>query len=316
MSRLYRPETDTQRVQAMQAAKSKYNATDPTQRAYSADTHTRLDGFLPLYLTEIQERGTALSLQTEATAAINPQRRKLRLYISHFIIGLDNAILREELPASARAYYQLSVNGGAQPKLTTDEDLVQWANNIITGETNRTAAGGTALSNPTAAQVKDNLLLFEPLLADLTTRKSAYDKEQEDVNALRTEADDILADVWDEVLFYYRKDDAPSLRRKAREWGVVYRPSKDEEPSADEFSLKGTVTDTATGAPLADAEVLITELGQSTFTDADGRYIFGLQPAGSYTLKVVKAGYVTATASVTLTAGTLATVDVQMKAEA
>jgi hypothetical protein len=26
MSRLYRPETDTQRVQAMQAAKAKYNA--------------------------------------------------------------------------------------------------------------------------------------------------------------------------------------------------------------------------------------------------------------------------------------------------
>lgn len=315
MSRLYRPETDTQRVQAMQAANTKYNATDPTQRAFSADTYTRLDGFLPLYLTEIQERGTALSLQTEATAAINPQRRKLRLYISHFIIGLDNAILREELPASARAYYQLSVNGGAQPKLTTDEDLVQWANNIITGEANRTAAGGTALSNPTANQVKDNLLLFEPLMADLTTRKSAYDKEQEDVNALRTEADDILADVWDEVLFTYRKDDAPSQRRKAREWGVVYRPSKDEEPSADEFSLKGTIIDQATGTPLADVELLIVQLGQSTFTDAEGRYLFGLQPAGSYTLRISKVGYLPQDVPVTITAGSVATVDLAMKTE-
>jgi hypothetical protein len=43
------------------------------------------------------------------------------------------------------------------------------------------------------------------------------------VQDLRNEADLLIADIWDEVLFAYRKETPPSLRRKAREYGVVYR---------------------------------------------------------------------------------------------
>lgn len=55
-------------------------------------------------------------------------------------------------------------------------------------------------------------------------------------SALRPEADSVIRDVWDEVEFALRRLDPPSLRRRAREWGVFYalRPGEPEEPATPE----------------------------------------------------------------------------------
>ena len=228
MPHLYRPESDKQRIAALTEAKNKYNATLAPQRAFGIPTYLRLEAFLPIYKDKLLQRGTALSQQARSVTIIKPNRRMLRLYIGHYIIGLDNAILREELPASDRAYYQLPAGSRALPKLTTDDDLLLWAKFVVDGENARIAAGSVPLTNPTAIQVNDQLLDFRSLVNDLTTRKTAYDDAQEAVAALWDEADDLLKDIWDEVLFHFRKDDPPSLRRKAREWGLVYRATKKE----------------------------------------------------------------------------------------
>lgn len=309
---IYRPDTDTQRVQALQTAKAKYDGTAAAERAFSASTYAALDAFLPDYLAKLSERGIALSNQSSVTSKANPVRRSTRLYVSHFIMSFNMAVLREEFSPTDRAYYQLDVSSDSVPKLTTDEDLVQWAANIQTGEAARVAAGGDAMANPSAAQVADQMTILAPLLTELSTNKDAYDNAQQNVEALRATADEIIADAWDEVLFTFRKDDAPSMRRKAREYGVVYKPSKGEDPSADEFSAKGQVTDQTTLEPLSDVTVEIVELGQSTTTDVDGRYIFGLQPDGAYTMRFSRAGYKTAILPFVITAGSIATLDVKL----
>lgn len=234
MPHLYRPESDKQRITALTEAKAKYNATAAPLRAFGSATYAHLNAFLTLYSQQLQNRGTALSQQARVTAAIRPQRRVLRLYVGHFILGLDNAILRQELPKSDRARYQLPVSKRTLPKLTTDDDLVMWARNVISGEAARVAAGGTALSNPTAAQVQDRLNVFIPLYEELTTNRSAYDNAQEAVAELWPEADELLKDIWDEVQFHFRKDEPASLRRKAREWGLVYKETKKEEEDAEQ----------------------------------------------------------------------------------
>jgi hypothetical protein len=238
MPHLYRPESDKQRSNALTEAKAKYEATAAPLRAFSTATYDRLVAFLPTYKQLLQQRGSGLSQQATATAAIKPHRRMLRLYIGHFIIGLDNAMLREEVPKSSdRAHFQLPLDARALPKLTTDEDLLQWAKNVVAGETARINAGGTALSNPSAAQVQNQLNSFEPLCKELTTTRTAYDDAQEAVAAVWQETDELLKDIWDEVLFHFRKDQPPSLRRKAREWGLVYRENQkktEQEPETDQ----------------------------------------------------------------------------------
>jgi hypothetical protein len=39
---------------------------------------------------------------------------------------------------------------------------------------------------------------------------------------MREEVDELILDLWDELDFAYRRDEAPAKRRRLREWGVVY----------------------------------------------------------------------------------------------
>ena len=63
-----------------------------------------------------------------------------------------------------------------------------------------------------------------------STAKDAYDLGQETVSDQRLPLDVVVKDLWDTVEFNLRTEDASSLRRKAREWGVAYDGEEEEEP--------------------------------------------------------------------------------------
>ena len=68
----------------------------------------------------------------------------------------------------------------------------------------------------------------------------------------------------------------------------------------DAFRIVGQITG-ATGAPVGDALVSITEIGLAAITDLEGRYTLGMMPAGSYTLHV-ESGEITKNANITVPA--------------
>ena len=75
-------------------------------------------------------------------------------------------------------------------------------------------------------------------------------------------------------------------------------------------SVTGTVTDTATGQPVAGATVAVP--GLSLTTGSDGSYTLAGLPAGSYQVSVSDYGYQDAAATVTVTAGQATTDNVQL----
>lgn len=224
------PNTDDGRLSAMRAAKNKAESTSATDLAFSAETLKRLDDFLPLFRQEMNERGEALSGQAESTGEKEQAQERAAMFISHFIQGFNHAVARGKYSAADRAYYQLHVNQEDLPELSSASDVTLWGKNLIDGEAARTAAGGEAMSNPTIAEVEVAYNDFVQKDQAQSAQKDEYDKEQEDVEAKRPEADDLVLDIWDEVEFTFRKDDPPSKRRKAREYGVVYVSRPGEEP--------------------------------------------------------------------------------------
>lgn len=316
MPRIERPNTDARRLKALSKANAKVAATPPANVVLNADTLAALGPFLTSFGTEVQERGSALSAQATAVAAANPLRTVLRIHISHFIQVFNLGVDRAVYPAPDRAHYGLDVSSERLPQLTSDSDLDQWGNSIASGDAARVAAGGAPMVNPTAAEVAAQFALFQPVLADLTTKKDTYDSEQEDVEDLRVAADSLIADIWDEVLFEFRKDTAPSMRRKAREYGVVYRLSPGEAPDPEEFSMQGTATTDAAGTPLPDVEVTVVETNEAVLTEDDGTYLMPLQPDGTYSVQFKLTGYATQVIpDVVMTAGSIATLDAVMVAE-
>lgn len=229
------PNTDEGRAKALKNAKEKAGNTDPAQWAISADTKKKVDAFLPDWEQELAERGEALSGQTEASREKDEAMGAAQMYMSHFWQVFNFGIEREQYSASDRAYYQAPVNNSEIPWTLRESEILVWGQRLIDGEAKRIAAGGAAMVNPNIDEVIVKYDAFVAAHNAQSTAKDEYDKEQEDVETKRPEADDLILDVWDEVEFTFRKDDPPSKRRKAREWGVVYVSRPGEEPEEGEL---------------------------------------------------------------------------------
>lgn len=226
------PDTDAGRLQALEAAEAKAAIVDPGDLAFSAESKATLDTLLPLLRTEMQERGVALGAQVSATAALTAQRDRLKMWGSHFLQNLNFGIDRGVFQASDRAFYQIPTSQESLPAMSREADLLMWTQRIIDGEAARTAAGGSAVLCPPVAEVSAERAAYVTLQADQSTKKDALDTEQEDVDALRPQADELILDIWDEVEFTYRKEPSASARDNAREYGVVYvtRPGEPSDP--------------------------------------------------------------------------------------
>jgi hypothetical protein len=222
------PRTDEERASALNLAKKRKDEVPAAEVPMSASTNSRLDTLQPLFRQALIDRGTALRDQATATAATDPERARLRMFISHFFQSFNNAVARGMFAAEDRAYYQLDINSDAVPPLDSDEKLVTWAGNLLSGDAQRVAAGGEAMAMPTAAQVQVVFDQYQSVTGVLADRKAAYDAAQERVAGMRTVADSLIVRMWNEIEAAYSEDEAPSKRRKARQWGVVYISSPGE----------------------------------------------------------------------------------------
>ncbi|MCB9205512.1 MAG: hypothetical protein H6603_11085 [Flavobacteriales bacterium] len=222
------PRTDEERASALNMAKKRKDEVPATEVPMSAATVARLDLAQPDLKQRMQARANALSAQAEATAAIEPERSRTRMYISHFFQAFNNGVARGMFPPAHRAYYKLDVSSEAVPPLDSVESITTWGSNLLEGDAERLLNGGAPMAMPTAAEVQavyDNFLTATGIQAD---RKQAYDTAQEKVAAMRSDADSLILRMWNEIEAAYSEEDAPSKRRKARQWGVVYISSPGE----------------------------------------------------------------------------------------
>ena len=315
MPTINRPRTAAERLQALEAAKAKADVTAPADLAITAATLAWLTTFLPLFRTELQQVGSALSAQSAATNVVEAAQPRMKIFISHFFQVFNLGITRGVYTADQRAHYMLNVNQVDLPRLRTEQEIATWGGRIVTGDAARVAAGGAAMANPSAAQVGAEHTLFVAAQGDQSTKKDAYDNEQEDVLEMNEECDDLIDDIWDECEFTFRKNTPPSKRRKCREYGVVYVPNPGEAPSPEDFSIIGTVTHSVTGLPVSGAAVITTSPEIIVLTDTQGKYYVPVLAAGTYNMNVHKDGYTDQDLpSVVVTAGAITTVNFQLVA--
>lgn len=227
------PDSDATRSKGLNAALEKSAATTGSTRLISPATSAALQAFHPDWEKETSERADALGRQTSSTAVLDALGVKLRMHTSHFIQVYQFGVARAIYAPSGRAIYELSVNEESVPNLDAEADLLQWADRIVKGDPRRVAQfGEPAMANPSAAEVATVLAAYKTQLTVQSAAKDALEGEQTEVNELRPAADKLIRDIWDEVEFALRQHDAPTLRRRAREWGVFYalRPGEPEEP--------------------------------------------------------------------------------------
>lgn len=300
------PGTDETRNIALASAKTKKDNTPPAGIAITPATITRLDAMQPLFSSLMQARANALQTQSDSTTVKDAAQQRARMFVSHFIQAFNNGVDRGIFPASHRALYQLDVNSGSVPDISTEALLTLWGLRLINGDAVRIGAGGAPMAMPTIAEVQTEYNAFTATNTAQSTAKNNYDGAQEDVEDQREEADKIILKVWDEVETFFNEETITSKRRKAREWGVVY-------VSTVKSTIRGKARHAQTAAALAGVSARLVETNESVATYADGNFELVTGFVGDGNLEFAKPSFITELKPLTIPEGGDLTQDVNLQ---
>ncbi len=256
------PKSDPERSKAITAASRKAAGLDPADSPLNPETTTKLNAVAPQFESLVNERSTAEFDQVSATDTVAAQFEKVGMYVSHFFQVFQFGVSRGQYEASERVLLGLSANQTKLPELTSQPDILLWAQRIVSGEADRVAAGAAPMANPAASEIATLLAELETEKGAQSGKKDLYDDAQKAVAAKRPEVDAVILDVWDELEFAYRLEENPAKRRKCREWGVVYRVRPGEpnpeglETEPTEIEAEETELSERPAVPAADGVTL------------------------------------------------------------
>ncbi len=309
------PNSNPSRYNALRTVTERIAVTPPAQVPLTGGTQARLALFFPDYKTKYLAVESGLTAQGNFTTQVKTAKQQSIYFASDFIDAMQNAVRRGTLDASVRALYGLPISKPVRPEILTEQDILDWGDQIHEGETARITAGGAPITYPSLLEVDTAVSNFRNINLQQANAKDTYDIAQQTLDGVNGEADKLILKIWNEIETAFDEGNKPSMRRRAREWGVKYVPTAGQGPSPDEFSIQGKVTIQGTTTGIADVEVKVLETGETTLTESNGDYLAAYLVPGTYTLEITKAGYEVETISgVVVTAGNITTQNIALTA--
>ena len=241
------PKTDQARLHALQKAVQQAANAPYNEQAINYRTLSEAQRFLMQYENQVAQYHANFDSKVTANRQYRHRVRNARMYISHFIQVLNLAVIRGEIKRSQKELYKLDPKSNALPDLTTEEGLIEWGQNIIDGEQQRTAAGGFPIYNPAINKVKVHYEMFKEDYTSHLLHKKTHSRVFEDTEILRKQVDEIILSIWDQVEAFY-KDELPYAKlRKCQSYGMIYYYRRGEAkltPETDEQILSNRAQQT------------------------------------------------------------------------
>lgn len=132
------------------------------------------------------------------------------------------AISRSEIAARVRPLYGIAGDDATVPNMDSDAEVLTVANQIVSGEAARIAAGGTALVDISAAKVAAKLAVFNPLQQSQAQKMQAFTKEEKDLFLLFPNTVKLIMRLFDELEFNNPDMTSAEKRNLCRAWGLPY----------------------------------------------------------------------------------------------
>lgn len=222
------PNTDAARLKALKTAFAKGRELPPFQLAFTQSTFQSIQSFLPSFEKSMLETKLSYEKQVASNKDYLRLMKKAKLYVSHFIQVVNMAIVRGELPVTERKFFKLDEDEKKIPALSTENEVVEWGQVVIEGETERKMIGRSPITNPTIAVVKVRYEQFIDAYKFQKTLQRNHQRAQEVLVGLRATADKIIVNIWNEVEAHYSELDDQEKRDKAAVYGLVYVFRKSE----------------------------------------------------------------------------------------
>ena len=251
--------SDLERITALNVPFDKYDTVEINLRPLTQAEFAAMVAVRGPWIARTDELAAALSAQIAATEKAENLGNDLSQLISHFFQVFNLGVARNYFSANSRATYKLDVSSAISPLPTNHGDRLYWANNIVIGEAMRAAAEGPGtlptldsglhldegvhldtpvggykpMALPSAAEVAACLAAYKAAHVLASNAKDAYLRALKLVQELRPGVDNQIREQWDAIEYFFRHEEPANLRRKAREWGVVYvsRPGEPADPT-------------------------------------------------------------------------------------
>lgn len=279
------PTSNTGRKQTLNKAQNKVTSAPPGGNILSPATTTRLAAVTIAYNNASAAIITAVRAQRNAVKLAIPQRILLKDFCKGFVVSFDTGIKQGVFPAADRTFFGLDVDNTRLPKLTTDQELVDFADLVISGDAERITAGGAAMSLPTIAEFVAIHSVAKPIIEAVSDTKSALTDRKVELNSLNYDTDDCIVHVWNDAETNFSKYAPPTKRAACRPWSVRYISK------GVSSVVTGLITNSVTGLGIAYAKVRITGSGHTVLTDALGNFTVNTSMYGDLELTATHVDY-------------------------
>jgi len=216
------PNTDQARLTALQTAVQRASEADFTEQVINYHTLSEAQAFLMQFENMMRQYHENFALRVKSNKQYRHVVSNARMYISHFIQVLNLAVIRGEIKRSQKELYKLDPETNILPDLSSEEDLLVWGQNIITGEQERISQGGFPIYNPAINKVKVHYDIFKDQQFNQQIHQKSSTRMSEDLKPMRDKADAIILELWNQIEAYYKNELPYARLRKCQTYGVVY----------------------------------------------------------------------------------------------
>ena len=153
----------------------------------------------------------------------------VRMYISHFLQVFNLSVIRGEIKKEHKLLYQLNPDVHNLPDLSTEAAILEWGQNVITGENERVRHGGLPIYNPTIAKVHVHYEMFKEYKSSQRLSQATTNRNWEELVNLREKGDKIILDIWNQVEDFYKDYSPYNKLIKCQQYGLVYYYRRNEQ---------------------------------------------------------------------------------------
>lgn len=222
------PNTDVARLRALKIAYLKGKELPPFKLAFSQNSFTRVQAFMPQFEHALLLHKNAFSNQVNKSREYTNALKKAKLYISHFIQVMNMAVQRSEMPANVKSYFDLEENDWRVPALNTEQEVIKWGETLIKGEAERIRRGMAPVTNPTIAIVRVRYENFLEAYRFQKTLQKTNNRTLGDLSKMRKDADELITKIWNEVETTFGNLPDELKRERSKEYGLIYVYRKNE----------------------------------------------------------------------------------------
>ncbi|MCA9975465.1 MAG: hypothetical protein KC413_06930 [Anaerolineales bacterium] len=228
------PRNDVDRVAfLLRAASTGQTDVDAGTPYLSQETITEVSALAASFDKSLSDISTEQSARSREVRQRNEAIELLATYVRDFWEVARRRAHRLGQPAEVLTFYGLPLDGTSPNPTRTDEWLTIAAN-VVRGDAEAALAGYPAMSNPSGGELTAVLTAAQTEANEAATADRLYDQSQEQLAELRTQADQMIADVMAELRFTLRRKDPPSQRRIMRTYGATFEYLEGEPNDPDD----------------------------------------------------------------------------------